>query len=86
MKKQISKITLKTDKIVNLSKQDAQQVAGGMQPWGTLSKTCTENPGRHIAERTATHVITNPMAVRIAQTDLRSGGESAPVGAEQGVL
>jgi hypothetical protein len=29
MKKQVKKITLKTDKIVNLSTSQAQQIAGG---------------------------------------------------------
>ncbi|MRS64653.1 class I lanthipeptide [Larkinella terrae] len=32
MKNQISKITLKTDKIIALSKNQAQNVAGGMKP------------------------------------------------------
>ncbi|WP_461092216.1 class I lanthipeptide [Spirosoma gilvum] len=31
MKKQFAKITLKTDKIVSLSKSQAQHVAGGMR-------------------------------------------------------
>lgn len=32
MKKQISKLSLKTDKIVNLSKNDAQAIVGGAKP------------------------------------------------------
>ncbi|MFN8346638.1 MAG: class I lanthipeptide [Spirosomataceae bacterium] len=36
MKKQVSKISLKTDKIVTLSKSDAQSVMGA-QPVKTLS-------------------------------------------------
>jgi len=32
MKKQINKITLKTDKIVSLSKNQAQNMNGGMMP------------------------------------------------------
>lgn len=47
MKKQISKISLKTDKIVSLSKNDAQAVVGGMMPntkgcW-SYAKTCSAN-------------------------------------------
>jgi hypothetical protein len=47
MKKQISKISLKTDKIVSLSKNEAQAVAGGMMPntkgcW-SYAKTCSAN-------------------------------------------
>ncbi|WP_205880581.1 class I lanthipeptide [Larkinella terrae] len=38
MKKQVSKITLKTDKIVSLSKIQAQQVAGGARP---TASNCT---------------------------------------------
>ncbi|GAB4034273.1 class I lanthipeptide [Spirosoma gilvum] len=32
MKKQVNKLTLKTDQIVSLSKIDAQQIRGGMMP------------------------------------------------------
>jgi hypothetical protein len=34
MKNQISKITLKTDKIISLSKSQALNVVGGMKPTG----------------------------------------------------
>ncbi|WP_192579002.1 class I lanthipeptide [Fibrisoma limi] len=36
MKKQIAKLSVKTDKIVSLSKQDAQQVIGALAPPATL--------------------------------------------------
>jgi hypothetical protein len=39
MKKQVKKITLKTDKIVNLSNTQAQQVAGGARPSGSGNTT-----------------------------------------------
>lgn len=39
MKKQVSKITLKTDKIISLSKNDAQRIQGGLTP--ATSGVCT---------------------------------------------
>jgi hypothetical protein len=39
MKKQVKRITLKTDKIVNLSSAQAQQVAGGARPSGNTNTT-----------------------------------------------
>jgi hypothetical protein len=44
MKKQIKRITLKTDKIVNLSNIQAQQVAGGARPSGNTTKWVNTNP------------------------------------------
>lgn len=44
MKKQIAKITLKTDKIVSLNKAQAQQVAAGMRPAGDESKWVNTRP------------------------------------------
>jgi len=41
MKKQINKITLKTDKIVSLSKTQAQNLVGGM-PWPDPTRTCSK--------------------------------------------
>jgi hypothetical protein len=45
MKKQISKISLKTDKIVSLSKTDSQGVVGGAKPntqkCATYANTCS---------------------------------------------
>ncbi|MEZ4903285.1 MAG: class I lanthipeptide [Spirosomataceae bacterium] len=38
MKKTISKITLKTDKILSLSKENAQGIMGGVKP--RTGKTC----------------------------------------------
>ena len=39
MKKQVSKITLKTDKIISLSKNDAQRIQGGLT--AANSSICT---------------------------------------------
>ncbi len=44
MKKQITKITLKTDKIVSLSKDQAQNVVGGMAK--RTDNSCTECSAR----------------------------------------
>ncbi|WP_461092213.1 class I lanthipeptide [Spirosoma gilvum] len=44
MKKQLAKITLKTDKIVSLTKAQAQNVAGGMRPSGNESKWVNTRP------------------------------------------
>jgi hypothetical protein len=38
MKKQVKRITLKTDKIVNLSNAQAQQVVAGARPSGNTTK------------------------------------------------
>ena len=40
MKKQVNKITLRTDKIVALSKTQAQNVVGG---WMPVTINCTRN-------------------------------------------
>ena len=44
MKKQVKKITLKTDKIVNLSNTQAQNVAGGRRPSNNTTKWENTNP------------------------------------------
>ncbi|MDO1448784.1 class I lanthipeptide [Rhodocytophaga aerolata] len=43
MKKQVKRITLKTDKIVNLSNTQAQQVVAGARPSGSGNTTKWEN-------------------------------------------
>ncbi|MFN8354473.1 MAG: class I lanthipeptide [Spirosomataceae bacterium] len=47
MKKQFSKLSLKTDKIVSLSKNDAQAIIGGMPPQtkgcASYARTCSAN-------------------------------------------
>ncbi len=44
MKKQVKKIALKTDKIVNLSNAQAQNVQGGARPSGNTTKWVNTNP------------------------------------------
>ncbi|MFN8354457.1 MAG: class I lanthipeptide [Spirosomataceae bacterium] len=40
MKKPVNKLALKTDKIVNLSKNQAQLIAGGIAPSWAPSMSC----------------------------------------------
>ncbi len=44
MKKQVKKIALKTDKIVNLSNAQAQKIAGGLRPNTNTTKWVNTNP------------------------------------------
>ncbi|MFC5536444.1 class I lanthipeptide [Rhodocytophaga aerolata] len=44
MKKQVKKITLKTDKIVNLSTTQAQNVVAGARPSGNTTEWVNTRP------------------------------------------
>ncbi|WP_164851342.1 class I lanthipeptide [Larkinella soli] len=45
MKKQIAKLSLKTDQIVSLSKAQAQNVLGGMRPVKISDTNCSTHQG-----------------------------------------
>jgi hypothetical protein len=45
MKKQISKLTLKTDHIIALSKAQAQHIIGGMRPVKISDTNCSTHQG-----------------------------------------